>query len=183
MRETACSLCDGLWICVDVGGLVCACVLKPQAMRLLCVCACLIMCMRLHECVCVCVCVCVCACVRVCVRRQRKRVGECRRQTCQFHSWFLWLQGSGRSRVTLSITAPQHRAPGKHTIIYCRPTYKHTHTHVPWFVALAHKTKRAVKHTTWARHHILSEIFFFLLSFLARWRCEQHHRPDCLAMD
>lgn len=130
MRETACSLCDGLWICVDVGGLMCACVLKPQAMKVcaclcvsvrVCVCARLIMCMRLH----------VYGSVRAC-SGGRKSVGECRRQTCQFHSWFLWLQGSGRSRVTLSITAPQHRAWGKHTIIYCRGKHIHTYTYLGW---------------------------------------------------
>lgn len=134
MRETACSLCDGLWICEDVCGgcvwkgwwwwglCVCACVLKPQAMKL-CVYVCVSHYVYVVACVCISVCVCVCMC------RGRKSVGECRRQTCQFHSWFLWLQGSGRSRVTLGITAPQHRAWGKLTIIYrSRQMYTHTHT-------------------------------------------------------
>lgn len=141
---------------------VCACVLKPQAMKL---------------CVRVCVSLCVCLCVRVC--KGRESVGECRRQTCQFHSWFLWLEGSGLSRVTLGITAPRHKALGKHTIIYCRQMY----TQIPWLAALTHKTKRAVKHTTWVSHHTVSGLRIFSFFLLAPWRCEQHHRADCLAID
>lgn len=126
---------------------MCSCVLKPQAMKL-CVCV------RISLCVCVCMRLFVC----VCVCKGGECVGECGRQTCQFHSWFLWLQGSDQSRVTLSITALWNRAWGEHTIIYWRQTHTHTHT---WLAALTHKTKRAVKHTTWVSHHIMSKIFFF----------------------
>lgn len=127
MRETACSLCDGLWICVDVRargggvwvwGVVCSCVLKPQAMK-----PCVSACVSHYVCAFACMRVCVCVC------KGGERVGECRRQTCQLHSWFLWLQGSDQSRVTLGITALWNTAWGEHTIIFWRQTHTNTQTH------------------------------------------------------